>query len=116
MTGSVAEAPPSRASPEDILQSNGIARKCSVLIVEDDSWRQVLTRLLERLGGYQTSPAGTVAEGLVKLDGQAIAVLDMNLPDGLGTQILEPIRSERQTMLVAVCTGTTDETLVAQAL
>lgn len=104
------------ASPEGILKSNRVVHKRSVLIVEDDRLaREVLTRLLERLG-YQTSPVGTVAEGVHRLDGQDCAVLDLNLPDGLGTHILERIRDEQRPMRVAVCTGTTDDGLVARAL
>ncbi|HEY2584889.1 MAG TPA: response regulator [Tepidisphaeraceae bacterium] len=91
-------------------------RNRSVLIVEDDRVaREALTLLLQRLG-YQTSPVGSVADGLARLDGQDCAILDMDLPDGLGTHVLERIRTEGRSIRVAICTGSTDESLLAKAV
>ncbi len=64
--------------------------------------------------GYDTVPVASVAEGVAKLDGQHCAILDMNLPDGLGAVVLERIRNEKRTMRVAVTTGTTDAVLLEQ--
>ena len=87
----------------------------SVLIVEDDTLvRTALDHLLGRLG-YQTVAVGSVAEGLAVLDGQACAILDLNLPDGLGTVILERIREEQRPIRVAVATGTSDLGLLSDA-
>jgi len=106
---------PSRCLTEGILQSSGDTPKCSVLIVEDDRvTREALTKLLQMFG-YATCPVATVAEGVAKLDGQACAIVDLNLPDGVGTYILQRIKSEKRPMRVAVCTGTTDESLVTKA-
>jgi CheY-like chemotaxis protein len=85
------------------------------LYVDDDRvTREALTKLLAMFG-YDTCPVGTVAEGVAKLDGQHCAIVDLNLPDGVGTYILQRINEEKRTMRVAVCTGTTDESLVTKA-
>ena len=87
----------------------------SVLIVEDDTLvRTALDHLLGRLG-YQTVAVGSVAEGLAVLDGQACAILDLNLPDGLGTIILERLREEQRPIRVAIATGTSDLGLLSDA-
>lgn len=75
--------------------------------------RDALVRFLSRLG-HHTVAAGTVAEGLARLDGQHCAILDLNLPDGHGTEILKRIRAEKHPTRVAVVTGTTDEELWAE--
>ena len=56
-----------------------------------------------------------MADGLAALDGQGFAILDLNLPDGLGTVILERIRSDRRPIQVAVATGTGDGVLLSDA-
>jgi two-component system response regulator TctD len=87
---------------------------CRVLIVEDNQTaRDALVQLLKQLG-YHTDAAGTVAEGLAQLNGQQCAILDVNLPDGLGTAILKRIRTESRPIRVAVATGTTDDELMAE--
>jgi CheY-like chemotaxis protein len=86
-----------------------------VLIVEDDPFtRNALANILADVG-YEPVPAATVAEGLKKLGGQVCAILDLNLPDGFGTAILERIRSEGRPIRVAVASGTTDGPLLAEA-
>lgn len=85
-----------------------------VLIVEDDPLiRAALEHLLGRFG-YHTVAVGSVAEGLAVLDGQACAILDLNLPDGLGTVILERIREEERPIRVAIATGTSDLGLLSE--
>jgi two-component system cell cycle response regulator CtrA len=89
--------------------------ECSILIVEDDRMTRIaLVQLLTHLG-YRTVSAGTVAEGLAQLNGQQFAILDLNLPDGHGTQILERIRINNRPMRVAIATGATDEALLSKA-
>lgn len=88
---------------------------CSILIVEDDQkTRDALMLILSRLG-YHAVGAGTVAEGLAQLDGQHGAILDLNLPDGLGTVILHRIRSENRPMRVAIASATSDDDLWSEA-
>ena len=87
-----------------------------MLVVEDDTLlRCALVAVLRRFG-YEAVPAATVGEGLAQLDGQAYAILDLNLPDGVGTTILQRIRAEKRPIRVAVATGTTDDDLLTEAL
>jgi DNA-binding response OmpR family regulator len=91
------------------------AKNLNVLVVEDDDLtREALMRLLTRLG-YQPCAAGSVTECFEKLNGQPWAVLDLNLPDGLGTQIIARMRREKQAIRIAVVSGTEDLELLADA-
>jgi DNA-binding NtrC family response regulator len=73
-----------------------------VLVVEDNkAISRALELLLGRLG-YQVTTAASVAEGLERLDGQQVALLDLMLPDGSGAQVLEEIRRRGLGMRVAV--------------
>ena len=88
----------------------------SILVVEDDrTAREALVHLLGHLG-YHPMGAATVAGGLALLDGQVCAILDLNLPDGYGTTILQRIRAENRAIRVAVTTGTTDDDLLTEAM
>jgi CheY-like chemotaxis protein len=88
---------------------------CSVLIVQDE-WvtRDALLSILTKRG-HAVVAAATVAAGLAALDGQDCAIVDLNLPDGLGTVILERIRTENRPIQVAIATGTTDASLLSEA-
>jgi CheY-like chemotaxis protein len=84
-----------------------------VLVVEDDPGsRRALVQLLSIMG-YDPCAAATVAEGLARLDGQHALLLDLNLPDGLGTAVLEKVRSEGRPIRVAVVTASFDDRLMA---
>src|SRR5687768_13097218 len=92
----------------DVIQRRGQ----SVLIVEDDAvTRMALVLLLSQLG-YDTVPVATVAEGVERLDGQDRAILDLNLPDGLGTEVMRRILNEKRPIRVIVTTGTTSAGLI----
>jgi len=73
----------------------------------------MLARLL-RSRGYQTCTAATVADGLSLLDGQHCAVLDLNLPDGRGTAIIQRVRSEGRSIRVAFLTASSDPGSMAE--
>ena len=83
------------------------------LIVEDDPWlRSGMTALVKTLG-QEPDTAATVAEALTKLNSKPSRVLlDLNLPDGLGTKVLERIRAEHMPIKVAVISGTQDAALL----
>jgi DNA-binding response OmpR family regulator len=79
-----------------------------VLIVEDDPMaRTALQRLLAR-EGFQIQTAGTLQRGNELLDGQAAIILDLDLPDGNGLELLRRIRTEKHTMKVLVVTACDD--------
>jgi two-component system response regulator PilR (NtrC family) len=73
-----------------------------VLVVEDcDAIRRALELLLGQVG-YRVTTAASVAEGLERLDRQHVALLDLMLPDGSGTELLAEIRRRGSGMRVAV--------------
>jgi DNA-binding response OmpR family regulator len=95
--------------PESMLTTS------SVLIVEDDpGLSHALQRIIQQMG-INAEVAETVAEALENLDCCERMLLDMNLPDGLGTEVLERIRAERLPVKVAVLTGTLDTELLGRA-
>ncbi len=87
--------------------------RCDALLVEDDgASRHALSRLLSH-SGYETSSAATIAEAETKLKEQPrCVILDLNLPDGVGTVLLERIRRQKLPIKVAITTGTTDPELL----
>ncbi|YCH20398.1 response regulator [Pseudomonas sp. D1-3] len=75
-----------------------------VLIVDDNAaTRYALRRRLER-HGYQVLEAGTGCDGLALIRGDAIdaLVLDVNLPDMSGFDIVRSLRAEPRTALLPV--------------
>ena len=87
-----------------------------VLIVEDDpSFRAGLAALVG-MHGHATATAGTIAEALDRLASNPThLLLDMNLPDGVGTTVLRRVRDERLPIKVAVVSGSGDDALMAEA-
>src|SRR4051812_28314596 len=73
-----------------------------VLVVEDCAAIRRALELLLGQTGYRVTTAGTVAEGLARLDGQQVALLDLMLPDGSAAELLAEIRRRRPGMRVAV--------------
>lgn len=89
----------------------------SVLVVEDDAAiRNGLLALL-RINGHHVTAATTVAEALVYLGGATPThlLLDLNLPDGPGTDVLQYIRGRLLPVRVGLLTGASDMALVDQA-
>jgi CheY-like chemotaxis protein len=81
----------------------------STLVIEDDLInRQCLVRLL-RMNGVTVDSAATLAEGLEKLGAHPrVVLLDLDLPDGPGADVLGHIRQERMPVRVCVLTGITE--------
>jgi putative two-component system response regulator len=81
----------------------------SVLLVEDDDDHAVLvTEVLERaLEGAVVSRAGSVARAAELSNGStwSLAVVDHNLSDGLGLQVLDALRASDPTMPIVMLTG-----------
>jgi DNA-binding response OmpR family regulator len=83
--------------------------KRRVLVVEDDRATSHALRQLLRHHGFEVLTAATVAEGL----GLAAAepdfiLLDLMLPDGDGSQVLQLVRERGLRSRVAVVTGSMD--------
>lgn len=81
--------------------------KKSILIVDDDeSTRRSLSLILGKKG-YETETAGTGQEALEKAQGRFfnVALLDINLPDVEGVELLMPLRKIHPDMIVFMITG-----------
>lgn len=91
-----------------------------ILVVEDDpEVCRVLRRCLE-LSGYTVDESGSAPEALVRIQSGLydLVFLDLNLPDRIGHEILEAIRSDPATRLLPVvmltgAAGTTEERIRA---
>ena len=80
-----------------------------LLLVEDhEATRHILRRILAlTLTGWNVAEAATVEEGLAQLDPPPDCVLlDLELPDGPGEDILRKVRKDHLSTRVVVNTGT----------
>lgn len=86
-----------------------------LLVVDDDPYtRSALHTLFDRRG-WHVLLSGTVAEGLAALElSPRCVLLDLNLPDGGGLDLLRAVRSRHPGTRVAVCSGTDDPALLAR--
>ncbi|MGH9879906.1 MAG: sigma-54-dependent transcriptional regulator [Pyrinomonadaceae bacterium] len=78
-----------------------------ILVVDDD--RAIRWTLSEALRSWSFTPveAGTVAEALTQFNGEspAAVLLDIDLPDGSGLDVLRQIKQERSEAVVIMITG-----------
>jgi len=90
-----------------------------VLLVEDSpSTRRVLEEILGSEPGIDLVSAATGEEGLEAVTAQDIdvAVLDYDLPETTGLELLEPVRARDPSLAVVFLTGKGDEEIARQAL
>jgi len=88
-----------------------------VLIVEDDPLMRKGIVALVQMKGHVPLPAASIAEAMEALQSLPSAVvLDLNLPDGSGIDILRRIRAERLSVKVAIFSGAEDTTLFSDAI
>jgi DNA-binding response OmpR family regulator len=87
-----------------------------ILIVEDDAdTRSALGFIFSRMG-WRVRLAATAAEGIDWINsGQepCCQIIDLNLPDGRGEEIVRLTREKSLRSYVAVCTGITDDARLA---
>lgn len=67
-----------------------------VLIVEDNPTTRTALEKLLAMEGFHVQSAGTLRRGRELLDGQAAIILDLDLPDGNGVELLRQIRADKQ--------------------
>jgi DNA-binding response OmpR family regulator len=85
------------------------------LVVEDDaSVRRALGRVF-RSADYDVEFASNLQDGLAKLNGHHVVLVDLQLPDGCGTSLLQKIRGEARPVRVAVYSGLIDAAAVVKA-
>lgn len=94
-------------SPSAPEQPGG--KNLRVLVVEDDpSSRRALTCLL-KLNGFQATDVGTQADAIRRLSDNPLCVLlDLMLPDGNGSVVLDHIRRHQLPIRVAITSGAAD--------
>jgi two-component system response regulator TctD len=86
----------------------------ALLVEDDDDTRRALAAIL-RHKGFNVCAVATVRDALKSLDGQVVAVLDINLPDGLGTDVLSAIREQARPIEVAMWTASLTPRLIERA-
>lgn len=90
-----------------------------VLVVEDNAPLRKGLLMLLRAPGCGTAAAASVGEATAYLDGvehqPTHLLLDLNLPDGLGTTVLRHLRARSLPIRVALLTGSSDTPLVEEA-
>ena len=87
----------SPAAGDGVPEGSVVATNATVLYVEDEPLNAALvTSIVGLLPGRQLEVAATVAEGIeaVRRLKPALCLLDLNLPDGTGFDVLQVVRSE----------------------
>ena len=93
-------------------------RNEKMLIVDDESGVRFALSEALRTWGYESVQAGTVADG-VRLFGEehpAVALLDIDLPDGSGLDVLNVIKEQQPDTFVIMITGNVNVPNVLTAL
>ena len=91
--------------------------KGSILIIDDEQEiRESLEQLL-RLGGYQADSASTGEEGLKRIEGEVfdLILLDINLPDRDGLDLLKTIKRDSPEVGVIMITAYDSSQMAFQA-
>jgi DNA-binding response OmpR family regulator len=89
-----------------------------ILVIEDEAdVREVVTDMLTELG-YDVRVATTAAEGVSATQTQRpdAILLDIVLPDGSGTTVLDQLRRLQPDVPVIMVTGNADENLARETL
>lgn len=96
-----------REEPENEFALLPKNTKEKILVVDDD--QAIRWTLAEALRSWSFTPlqAGTVAEALTQFNGElpAAVLLDIDLPDGSGLDVLRQIKNERPDTVVIMITG-----------
>jgi len=80
----------------------------SLLIVEDHGPTQLVLRRLAESLKYTVTAAGSLSEAFERLEGHGWVILDLNLPDGEGTQFLRTLSEKHPATKVAIFSSTAD--------
>jgi DNA-binding response OmpR family regulator len=88
-----------------------------LLLVEDDRATYTALRGILSLRGWDVTVATTLADAAHAIDAGKLnaVILDLMLPDGDGTALLETIRRDSPDLPVVVTTGTGDDHHLATA-
>jgi len=89
-----------------------------VLLVDDHaSFRQPLAFMLEREPEITVvAQAGSLAEARAALEGVDVAIVDLDLPDGNGVDLVRALRAANPNGMVLILSGSNDRALFARAV
>ncbi|MCC6790901.1 MAG: response regulator transcription factor, partial [Thermomicrobiales bacterium] len=89
-----------------------------ILLVEDHaSFRQALAVAFDVQPDLQVvAEAGTIDEARALLAGVDVAVVDLDLPDGVGTELIGPLRTINPNAQVLVLTASANQHDIARAV
>jgi PAS domain S-box-containing protein len=99
-------------------ETEPVAADVRILLVEDHvAVRQAIAAAFERERGFRViGQAGSLAEARTMLDRVDVAVLDLGLPDGSGTDLIEDLRSASPRAQTLVLSATVDRDAIARAV
>ena len=91
---------------DEVVFANPDADKTLLIVDDDKPFLQRLARAME-LRGFEVDTAGSIAEGLARVEARApaFAVVDMRLGDGNGLDVVEALRHRRSDARTVVLTG-----------
>ncbi len=89
-----------------------------VLLVDDHgTFREPLAFMFDREPGFEiVGQAGSVAEARQMLEGVDLAVVDLDLPDGDGTELIGELRAANSHGMVLVLTASAEREAYARAV
>jgi DNA-binding NarL/FixJ family response regulator/anti-sigma regulatory factor (Ser/Thr protein kinase) len=92
--------------------------KIRILLVEDHaSLRQAVADLLDREPGFAVvGQAGSLAEARTMLDGVDVAIVDLNLPDGYGGDLIKEMRDANPHAMALVLSAYFERAEIARAV
>lgn len=98
--------------------TEGVGGAARVMVVEDHaSFREPLAFMFDREPDLEVAAqAGSLAEALQMLAGVDLAIVDLDLPDGDGTDLIGPLRAARPRAIALVLTATSDLEAHARAV
>ena len=107
--------PPQPVDPEllsELLRRTEPGRRRVLYIEDNPDSRTLMQRIAEMHGGIDLCTASTVREGLDRARGAALdaILLDLNLPDGSGDEVLESLKADPATRAIPVIILTADAT------
>jgi DNA-binding NarL/FixJ family response regulator len=94
------------------------AQVSRIMLVEDHAtFREPLAFMFDREPDFEVAAqAGSVAEARQRLGGVDLAVVDLDLPDGDGTNLIGPLRAASPRAMVLVLTANADREAYAKAV
>ena len=94
-----------------------VPRTLRILLVEDDPLQAKLARVALEVAGFSAPTlVGTAAEALARAPDHDLVLLDVQLPDGDGLEVLRQLRERSSRPAVVIVTGHGGERTAAHAL